>query len=165
MSTPNPASTDWVPIWSLGGGPSIPTPVVNGQWLKGSGGAVIWSPITPADISGYPNNRGQALRGDGQWRDTWEMVQGNYGNNVKLQAGQTVINVPASANTTIVVNLPAPWPTGHLGFWGSAWPQAAWNGVNVLGVGLPANLSQGQIQISNSSGAQNFTVFWLSIGY
>jgi len=39
----------------LGGVPSptnkrIPTPVVNGQWIKGSGGAAIWAPITQPDL-------------------------------------------------------------------------------------------------------------------
>jgi len=31
-------------------GVGVPTPVVNGQWIKGSGGAAIWSPITYADL-------------------------------------------------------------------------------------------------------------------
>lgn len=31
--------------------PTVPT-VVNGQWLKGSGGAMVWSAITVADVSG-----------------------------------------------------------------------------------------------------------------
>ena len=44
---------------SLTGGPQglpgvngvgVPTPVVNGQWIKGSGGAAVWSPITQADL-------------------------------------------------------------------------------------------------------------------
>ena len=49
MSTPNPGTTDWVPLWSTTG-VGIPQPVVNGQWLKGSGGAVIWSPIAQNDL-------------------------------------------------------------------------------------------------------------------
>jgi len=56
MSTPDPATTDWVPLGATVG---FPTPVVNGQWIKGSGGAAIWSPITQADL---PTN----LRADGQ---------------------------------------------------------------------------------------------------
>jgi Collagen triple helix repeat (20 copies) len=32
------------------GTPGYPTPVVNGQWLKGSGGAVVWSAIDAADV-------------------------------------------------------------------------------------------------------------------
>ena len=42
MSTPDPATTDWVPLGATVG---FPTPVVNGQWIKGSGGAAIWSPL------------------------------------------------------------------------------------------------------------------------
>jgi len=33
-------------------GVGIPTPVVNGQWVKGVGGAAVWSPITLADVAG-----------------------------------------------------------------------------------------------------------------
>jgi hypothetical protein len=33
-------------------GIGVPTPVVNGQWIKGVGGAAVWSPITVADVSG-----------------------------------------------------------------------------------------------------------------
>ena len=34
----------------LDGLPRIPTPIVNGQWLKGSGGAVVWSAIAAGDL-------------------------------------------------------------------------------------------------------------------
>jgi hypothetical protein len=52
MSTrtvPDPATTKWVPV---GPGPSsgIPTPVVNGQWIKGVGGIPVWSAIAQADL-------------------------------------------------------------------------------------------------------------------
>jgi hypothetical protein len=33
--------------------PSIPA-VVNGQWIKGVGGAAVWSAITPADVANIP---------------------------------------------------------------------------------------------------------------
>jgi hypothetical protein len=96
MSTPNPATTPWVPVWNLNGGMDIryngdwasgsysdgdvvvyngilylcvkstnspPDPsawptalptVANGMWLKGVGGAAVWSAITPADVSLIP---------------------------------------------------------------------------------------------------------------
>jgi hypothetical protein len=54
-SIPNPATTDWVP---LAGGAGVPTPVVNGQWVKGSGGAAVWSAIAQADLPA--NLQGQA---------------------------------------------------------------------------------------------------------
>jgi hypothetical protein len=33
-------------------GPGVPTPVVNGQWIKGVSGAAVWSPINFTDIGG-----------------------------------------------------------------------------------------------------------------
>jgi microcystin-dependent protein len=33
-------------------GVGIPTPVVNGQWIKGVGGAAVWTAIAPADVTG-----------------------------------------------------------------------------------------------------------------
>jgi hypothetical protein len=44
-----PTSTPWVPLWPLSQNP--PTPV-EGKWLKGSSGAMVWSDITQADVSG-----------------------------------------------------------------------------------------------------------------
>lgn len=38
-------------LWGSLAGPSVPT-VVNGKWLKGVGGAMVWSDITQADVSG-----------------------------------------------------------------------------------------------------------------
>jgi hypothetical protein len=37
-------------------GAGIPTPVVNGQWIKGSGGAAVWSAISVGDVSGLYNS-------------------------------------------------------------------------------------------------------------
>lgn len=42
--------TPWTP-WSV----AVP-PVVNGQWLRGAGGAAVWSPITPVDVVGITHN-------------------------------------------------------------------------------------------------------------
>ena len=42
--------TPWAP-WSV----AVP-PVVNGQWLRGAGGAAVWSPITPVDVVGITHN-------------------------------------------------------------------------------------------------------------
>jgi hypothetical protein len=39
--------------WSPGVWVQIP-PVVNGQWLKGVAGGMVWSPITPADVANIP---------------------------------------------------------------------------------------------------------------
>jgi hypothetical protein len=32
----------------------IPTPIVNGQWIKGVGGVAVWAAITWADLTGPP---------------------------------------------------------------------------------------------------------------
>jgi hypothetical protein len=40
-------------------GVGVPTPVINGQWIKGSGGAAIWSAIAQADLP--TNFRADAL--------------------------------------------------------------------------------------------------------
>lgn len=41
-------------------GLGVPTPVVNGQWVKGVGGVPVWSAITPADV-GLPKITRSAL--------------------------------------------------------------------------------------------------------
>lgn len=45
QTSPDPATTAWVPIWNMSDGLAVPSPVVNGQWLRGSGGIPVWSPI------------------------------------------------------------------------------------------------------------------------
>lgn len=52
MPTPSPATTKWVPLSP--GGYGLPAPVVNGQWVKGVGGAAVWSAINYTDIAGTP---------------------------------------------------------------------------------------------------------------
>jgi hypothetical protein len=51
---PDPASTRWLPLGAYGG---LPTPVVNGQWIKGVGGAAVWAPIAQADLPDNLNVR------------------------------------------------------------------------------------------------------------
>jgi hypothetical protein len=49
----------------MAGGPpgvGVPTPVVNGQWIKGVGGAAVWQAITPADV-GLPKVTTSAFSG------------------------------------------------------------------------------------------------------
>lgn len=59
MSVPDPAAVDWVPLYNLQS--AIP-PVVNGQWVKGSGGVAIWAAITPADITGLVSSGTRAAK-------------------------------------------------------------------------------------------------------
>lgn len=45
MSTPNPGTTPWVPLWPISDPPlAVPTPV-NGKWLGAAGGAMVWQDI------------------------------------------------------------------------------------------------------------------------
>jgi hypothetical protein len=48
QAAPDPATTAWVPVGP--GGIGTPTPVVNGKWVKGVGGAAVWSAIADADV-------------------------------------------------------------------------------------------------------------------
>jgi len=43
-------ATTKVPIAQLPGAGTLPSPVVNGQWLKGVGGAAVWTALAPADL-------------------------------------------------------------------------------------------------------------------
>jgi hypothetical protein len=81
MSTPDPATTEWVPLWQLGQ-PAVPDPGV-----KIDQGALIWkaSPagyvlqkivdanvdvaaaLSPAKFKNYPNDASKVLAGDGSW--------------------------------------------------------------------------------------------------
>jgi hypothetical protein len=81
---------------------SLPQPVVNGQWVKGVGGAAVWSAIAVADLptgipaanlSGYPNDASKHLRGNGAWGGGLEVlddlvvagaVLANYDTNTRL---------------------------------------------------------------------------------
>jgi hypothetical protein len=62
---------------------SLPQPVVNGQWVKGVGGAAVWSAIAVADLptgipaanlSSYPNDASKHLRGNGAWGGGLEVI-------------------------------------------------------------------------------------------
>jgi hypothetical protein len=149
VSTPNPATTEWVPLWDLEGG--LP-PVVNGQWLKGVGGAAVWSAITPADIPGTDN---EALM---------RVVRGTYGaTQVKMQCGQVVHTVAVGDPATVLITLPTPWSGAHIAFLGSAWPAGHWN-CYVKSAGLTNGLSQGMLGIYNAT-VQNMTCQWVSFGW
>ena len=55
LTAPSPATTKWVPL-GTGTGTGVPLPVVNGQWLKGVGGAAVWSAISAGDVAGIAAN-------------------------------------------------------------------------------------------------------------
>ena len=55
QAVPDPATTRWVPVGP--GMAGIPTPVVNGQWIKGIGGAAVWSAIADTDVPSLVNGQ------------------------------------------------------------------------------------------------------------
>src|SRR4029077_16853623 len=85
--------------WSSGCWIQIP-PVVNRQWSKGFGGAAVWAPITPADISGGVNT---------------------YGANAKVQYGSNVMQSDSAGLCTIGYPVPFGGPAyGVVGINGDA---------------------------------------------
>lgn len=149
----------------VGYAPSLP-PVVNGQWIKGVGGAAVWSAIAPADIAGYPSDAAKVLKGDGSWDNVLQLRTG-FGTDgrLKMQSGQANPAAAMGAQVTLSVTLPVAWPTAQLLFLASAWPGTTWTGVSVLASGQPSGLTGGVISVGNTSQAQNFTVYWVSLGY
>jgi len=55
------------PVAFPGSNGGVPLPVVNGQWIKGVGGAAVWSAIAPADLGSGSPDATKYLRGDGAW--------------------------------------------------------------------------------------------------
>jgi len=55
--------TTSAPVAFPGSNGGIPLPVVNGQWIKGVGGAAVWAAIAPSDIAGYPATAGTSFPG------------------------------------------------------------------------------------------------------
>lgn len=59
QAIPDPATTDWVPLGYVASALGVPQPVVDGQWLKGVGGAAVWAPIRESDTElGYATYTG-----------------------------------------------------------------------------------------------------------
>lgn len=148
MSVPDPALHDWVPMFAAGPVPAV----VDGKWLKGVGGAAVWSQINPADVT--DNSVSSFLR----------TVPGSQeAHTAKIQTGQTYITVPAGDPASVTITLPTPWPNAHVAFFGSAWPGAHWN-INAKAIGLANGLSQGVHAIYNAT-SQPMTIYWISFGW
>lgn len=69
LAVPDPATTRWVPVGPVTG--NVPSPVVNGQWVKGVGGAAVWSAIGHDDVTNGINT----IDGN-QWRPQWSSAHG-----------------------------------------------------------------------------------------
>jgi hypothetical protein len=80
MSTPSPSVTEWVPLWKLGPNVTgVPLPVVNGRFVKGVGGAAVWTALSTAEIPGMSTYdaawRNVGAAGEPGFQDGWS----NYG--------------------------------------------------------------------------------------
>lgn len=112
QTAPNPATTSWVPVGPGPPGVGVPTPVVNGQWLKGSGGAAVWAPITPADLPAVPgaqlgSNVNIAIGNATVWGiGPWPLV---YFNNLGVFDGNSALGCPAGAGGIYVAQAAIRW--------------------------------------------------------
>jgi hypothetical protein len=129
--------------WGAAGLP----PVVNGQWIKGVGGAAVWSPITVADVAGaiggHPNS------------SMWPA-------GAKLARGGGTYSIATGDPVTVEITLPAAWPSAHYMFIATFWPAAHWN-IIVRGC-LPSGNTGGFVTFANGGAAQNVNLSWLSVG-
>jgi hypothetical protein len=141
-------------------GVGVPTPVVNGQWIKGVGGAAVWSAIAASDIAGYPGgDQTKALSGDGSWQPFLRMFSSSP---LKVQIGGPVtLSFPAGSGQ-LTINLAQAWPASHSVFVATAWPLAHWN-FSYQG-SLPQNAGAGYIAVNNTT-AQQMSCSWVSFGY
>lgn len=130
---PDPVTTKWIP---LGGGVTgIPVPVVNGQWVKGVGGAAVWSAITPADV--YADSGWLPLTLQSPW-----VAMGTGGASRAAPSYRKIASVvylrgsiqggPAAGGTVFV--LPAGFrPTGVLLITGAVYPPTAGSAPLTIG--------------------------------
>lgn len=83
----------------------------------------------------------------------------------KLQFGSATLAVSAGSKD-YTITLPTAWGTEHKIFMFTGYPASSWSGADIQGVGIPSAspLTTGFARIG-STGAQNFTVYWISIGY
>jgi hypothetical protein len=90
------------PSWSGQNPPGIPLPVVNGQWIKGVGGAAVWQPITLGDVTVA---RVKAARAtvltllNSAWMDlTWDQSEFDTDNmhSVSVNTNRLTANTPGT---------------------------------------------------------------------
>jgi hypothetical protein len=216
-------------------GAGIPTPVVNGQWIKGSGGAAVWQPITYSDLpaslgqynNGYSNyatdlnnctqigfyafqpttanipfsgygtvqtltlfdntnvrqiayqynseaSYSRRRNDGGAWTAWYRGIPGVVGyepaawpGNARMQTGvqSGTVGVAGHGGNAVTVNLPFAWPNSHLFFIAQSWPGSTWAGYSGIISCLAQNLSSGLVEFENTSSNNNYTLYWLSIGY
>lgn len=114
--SPSPAlSTPWVPMWPVGTPPPIPTPVVDGYWLKGGpGGSMLWS-AAPSPPPGYftADTAWKIVGTDTPLTNGWVNYAAPYGpaRYRKLSSGLVLLEGLIQTGTLGVTafNLPAGW--------------------------------------------------------
>jgi len=120
-------------------GAGIPTPVVNGQWIYGSGGAAVWKAIAPADLGTGTPSTTTFLRGDG----SWQAPPGG------LPGGQTASSYLRSNASNVAGWQPVPIPqTDMPAVWGVTLPYPPnndWNQTAATGnyMGHSSNTTNG----------------------
>jgi hypothetical protein len=115
---------------SSGGG--IPKPVVNGQWIKGVGGAAVWSPWTTADLDAAFTAAGQTHRlGPNAVANIsdWNTAQTNGWYTALSAANAPGGNAAAGAPGWLlgtVVDHNNSWPTQEVWDFTAGGPQRRW---------------------------------------
>ena len=82
-------------------GVGVPVPVVNGQWVKGVGGAAVWSPITIPDLPFPRIVAAGTVNGDGSIRSGGGFTAAHLG------PGNYRITIPTAVAGMIVA---CAWP-------------------------------------------------------
>jgi hypothetical protein len=109
-------------------GASVPKPVVNGQWLKGVGGAAVWSALTAADVSGLAKVTASPWAGGPpaspatgdiwiatdvigglDWQFRYDNAQATYkwvfiGGPPQIQGQGSALSIPANVWTNVIAS-------------------------------------------------------------
>lgn len=80
----------------------------------------------------------------------------------KLQFGSATLAVSAGT-ADYTITLPTAWTNEHKIFLFGGYPVTSWSGAQIIASGV-TSLSTGYAHIS-STGAQDFKIYWISIGY
>jgi len=121
VSTPDPATTDWEPAWQLSPPQAgMPTPVVNGQWLKGVYPSVVWAPLqVPGTVAPDLGWHNVGAAGEPAYQDGWETYPGWQGARFRKTADgmvyiQGLVRRPSGnpANWSVIFTLPIGYRMG-----------------------------------------------------
>jgi hypothetical protein len=93
-------------------GAGVPTPVVNGQWIKGVGGAAVWAAIAPADLpDATPTAKGIVqLAGDFAGTAAAPVIAASAVTSAKIADG-TIVNADVAAAAALAASKLAGYPS------------------------------------------------------